>query len=70
MVRVVAITAFDYAGARVESGTTLDVGPLDAAMLVYRGRVQFSRTASPQADSEEPKFRRRYKRRDLTSEEP
>ena len=67
---VVALTAFTLNGIDFKEGDTLDVRPLEAAMLTHRKKAEFASKYQVAAQvAETPKRRRRaYKRRDLVAE--
>ncbi len=73
IVTVTAVRPFDYKGHRIQSGQTVDVRPIEAASLKYRGLVTLgTRALAPEPvpvveDLPAPR-RRTYRRRDLTPE--
>ena len=70
MIALVALTAFTLNGITFKEGDTLDVRPLEAAMLTHRKKAEFASKYQVAAQvAETPKRRRRaYKRRDLVAE--
>lgn len=73
-VTVRAVKPFDYNGRMVNTGSDLEMPPLDAAVHARKGNVSLTKyqNRSMQADDAPPTRRRRgnYRRRDMTAEQP
>ncbi len=69
---VTVIQTFDDFGCRGTAGERIDVQPVIASVLARRGYITVSdgahRTASLSADSDKPKRRRNYRRRDMVAD--
>ena len=67
-IQIVAVTTFEHHGTAVSIGDTLDVRPVEAAVLVRARKAVFPHQYVAPSMTAKPRRRRTYRRRDMVAD--